>query len=213
MNKQLAKENWRNFFRQMVGLPKIYPVKVKRSEEAKKYPLIQIKKHGDVGYDICATETVVVPPMSSRARAQYTQYKMAIAEQEKKLITADSDALVERYERNIENLKKAMYDVLPRVMIPTGIKLEMSDNIWCTVEARSSASGRFLITPDSIIDSGYRGEFFAIVFNIGYEPQTIKAGERVCQLVFHEKVLIDPVEVDELSKSDRGEGGFGSTGK
>ena len=62
MNKQLAKENWRNFFRQMVGLPKIYPVKVKRSEEAKKYPLIQIKKHGDVGYDICATDTVVVPP-------------------------------------------------------------------------------------------------------------------------------------------------------
>ena len=117
------------------------------------------------------------------------------------------------YMEKADRYHKEAMDCLPRAMIPTGIKLEMPDNIWCTVEARSSAGGRYLITPDSIIDSGYRGEFFAVVFNIGYEPQTINVGDRVCQLVFHEKTLIKPIEVDELSKSERGETGFGSSGK
>ena len=117
------------------------------------------------------------------------------------------------YMEKADRYYKEAMDCLPRAMIPTGIKLEMPDNIWCTVEARSSAGGRYLITPDSIIDSGYRGEFFAVVFNIGYEPQTINVGDRICQLVFHEKTLIKPIEVDELSKSERGETGFGSSGK
>ena len=48
MSLQTAKCNWQNFFRQMVGLPKMYPVKVVRDEKAKQFPLIQIKKAGDV---------------------------------------------------------------------------------------------------------------------------------------------------------------------
>ena len=214
MSLQTMKLNWQNFFRQMVGLPKMYPVKVVRNEKAKQFPLIQIKKAGDVGYDVYATESVTIPAPTPN---QFSKYTRLMTMHDRCLKTAKNNKYDEKafqmYMEKADRYHKEAMDCLPRAMIPTGIKLEMPDNIWCTVEARSSAGGRYLITPDSIIDSGYRGEFFAVVFNIGYEPQTINIGDRVCQLVFHEKTLIKPIEVDELSKSERGETGFGSSGK
>ena len=214
MSLQTMKLNWQNFFRQMVGLPKMYPVKVVRNEKAKQFPLIQIKKAGDVGYDVYATESVTIPAPTPN---QFSKYTRLITMHDRCLKTAKNNKYDEKafqmYMEKADRYYKEAIDCLPRAMIPTGIKLEMPDNIWCTVEARSSAGGRYLITPDSIIDSGYRGEFFAVVFNIGYEPQTINVGDRICQLVFHEKTLIKPIEVDELSKSERGETGFGSSGK
>ena len=214
MSLQTAKYNWQNFFRQMVGLPKMYPVKVVRNEKAKQFPLIQIKKAGDVGYDVYATESVTIPAPTP---VEFQNYTRLITMYKRCLKIAnnnnDDEEMFQFYMEKADRCHKEAMDCLPRAMIPTGIKLEMPDNIWCTVEARSSAGGRYLITPDSIIDSGYRGEFFAVVFNIGYEPQTINVGDRVCQLVFHEKTLIKPIEVDELSKSERGETGFGSSGK
>ena len=214
MSLQTMKLNWQNFFRQMVGLPKMYPVKVVRNEKAKQFPLIQIKKAGDVGYDVYATESVTIPAPTPN---QFSKYTRLMTMHDRCLKTAKNNKYDEKafqiYMEKADRYHKEAMDCLPRAMIPTGIKLEMPDNIWCTVEARSSAGGRYLITPDSIIDSGYRGEFFAVVFNIGYEPQTINVGDRVCQLVFHEKILIKPIEVDELSKSERGETGFGSSGK
>ena len=198
----------------MVGLPKMYPVKVVRDEKAKQFPLIQIKKAGDVGYDVYATESVTIPAPTPN---QFSKYTRLMTMHDRCLKTAKNykydEKAFQMYMEKADRYYKEAMDCLPRAMIPTGIKLEMPDNIWCTVEARSSAGGRYLITPDSIIDSGYRGEFFAVVFNIGYEPQTINVGDRVCQLVFHEKTLIKPIEVDELSKSERGETGFGSSGK
>ena len=214
MSLQTMEYNWINFFRQMVGLPKMYPVKVVRNEKAKQFPLIQIKKAGDVGYDVYATESVTIPAPTPN---QFSKYTRLMTMHDRCLKTAKNNKYDEKafqmYMEKADRYYKEAMDCLPRAMIPTGIKLEMPDNIWCTVEARSSAGGRYLITPDSIIDSGYRGEFFAVVFNIGYEPQTINVGDRVCQLVFHEKILIKPIEVDELSKSERGETGFGSSGK
>ena len=214
MSLKSMKYNWQNFFRQMVGLPKMYPVKVVRDEKAKQFPLIQIKKAGDVGYDVYATEAVTIPAPTPN---QFSKYTRLMTMHDRCLKTAKNNKYDEKafqmYMEKADRYHKEAMDCLPRAMIPTGIKLEMPDNIWCTVEARSSAGGRYLITPDSIIDSGYRGEFFAVVFNIGYEPQTINVGDRICQLVFHEKTLIKPIEVDELSKSERGETGFGSSGK
>ena len=214
MSLKSMKYNWQNFFRQMVGLPKMYPVKVVRDANAKQFPLIQIKKAGDVGYDVYATESVTIPAPTPN---QFSKYTRLMTMHDRCLKTAKNNKYDEKtfqmYMEKADRYYKEAMDCLPRAMIPTGIKLEMPDNIWCTVEARSSTGGRYLITPDSIIDSGYRGEFFVVVFNIGYEPQTINVGDRVCQLVFHEKTLIKPIEVDELSKSERGETGFGSSGK
>ena len=208
------KYNWQNFFRQMIGLPKMYPVKVVRNKKAKQFPLIQIKKAGDVGYDIYAIESVTIPAPTPNQFSKYTRLMIMHDRCLKKAKNNKHDEeMFQMYMEKADRYHKEAIDCLPRAMIPTGIKLEMPDNIWCTVEARSSAGGRYLITPDSIIDSGYRGEFFAVVFNIGYEPQKINVGDRICQLVFHEKTLIKPIEVDELSKSERGETGFGSSGK
>ena len=158
----------------MIGLPKMYPVKVVRDEKAKQFPLIQIKKAGDVGYDVYATESVTIPAPTPN---QFSKYTRLMTMHDRCLKTAKNNKYDEKtfqmYMEKADRYYKEAMDCLPRAMIPTGIKLEMPDNIWCTVEARSSAGGRYLITPDSIIDSGYRGEFFAVVFNIGYEPQTM----------------------------------------
>jgi len=62
------------------------------------------------------------------------------------------------------------------------------------------------------IDSGYRGDIGVIVYNAGHNPVTIEHGERIAQIVLNEVPIMRFVEVKKLTESDRGEGGFGSTG-
>lgn len=199
---KIAKNNWKNFFKGMVGMPKSYEVKIVRNEKAKQYPMLQIKKAGDVGYDLPCTESIKIPASRPDQIAGYEKYiKMA----DKAFARGDK-------EKSNEYQEKAL-GYLSRTVVPTGIKLEMPNNMWCTLEARSSTSKRMLITPDSIIDAGYRGELFGVVFNLGHKDIEVEAGDRLVQVIFHETVLADFKEVNELSKSERGESGFGSTGK
>lgn len=202
----VAKTNWINFLRQMVGLPKTFPVKIERTDKAKRYPLIQVKKEGDVGYDLPCIENIVVKAPTAEQRARY-DYHMSEVERLNQIKLKDKNivALIAEHE------EKAL-ECLPRTVIPTGIKLEMPNNIWCTLCARSSTSNRLLITPDAIIDAGYRGELFAVVFNLGYRDLHVKAGERLVQVIFHERTLATMIEVDRVGTSQRGESGFGSTG-
>lgn len=202
LDLRMAKMNWRNFFRQMIGLPKSYEVKIVRNELAKQYPLMAIKKAGDVGYDLPCVEDIVIPA-STKEQIEAFESWMYVAEE------AELSGKVAEAERYRENALQH----LSRTVIPTGVKLEMPNNIWCTLEARSSTSKRMIITPDSIIDAGYRGELFGVVFNLGHQDIHIKAGDRLVQVIFHETVLADFKEVDTLSPSERGETGFGSTGK
>lgn len=197
----VAKNNWKNFFRGMIGLPKSYEVKIVRNEKAKQYPMLQIKKAGDVGYDLPCTEDIIVPASSEEQIAEYERY-MRIA----------NKAFTRGEQKRGEECQRRALKHLSRTVVPTGVKLEMPNNIWCTLEARSSTSKRMLITPDSIIDAGYRGELFGVVFNLGHEDLHVKAGDRLVQVIFHETVLADFKEVDKLSESERGESGFGSTG-
>jgi len=201
MGLREAKMYWRNFFRQAVGKSKIVPVKVVRNEEAKEFPLIHIKKEGDVGYDLPAIRRTIIPAPNNAQRQEFIG-AMRRAERYREL---NNRELAETWE------KKA-YASLPRVVIPTGIRLEMPNNVWCSIEARSSASSKMLITPDAIIDAGYRGELFAVVFNLGFSDYVVERGERVVQVIFHERLEAEVIEVDELSDSQRGESGFGSTG-
>ena len=210
MNLQIAKQNWKNFFRGMVGMQKSYAIKIERTEEAKKFPLLAVKKDGDVGYDLPSVKDVTIKACTPSQMEEYQYYQRMID----KMRNSDyrSNAIKKSREATIEELEKKALECLPRTIIPTGIKLEMPNNIWCTINARSSASKKMIITPDSIIDAGYRGELFAVVFNIGYEDLHIKAGDRIAQVIFHERVLVDIEEVDKVSPSERGESGFGSTG-
>lgn len=102
-----------------------------------------------------------------------------------------------------------------RYLLPTGIRLEIPEGYWASIEARSSTSKRSLIVPKGVIDEGYRGELFAQIINVGNAPATIEDGDRVIQLIMHKRHIKDftIVEVDELSASERGESGFGSTGQ
>lgn len=102
-----------------------------------------------------------------------------------------------------------------RHLLPTDIKLEIPEGYWVAVEARSSTSKQSLIVPKGVIDEGYRGEIFAQIINVGTKPVEIHHGDRLVQLILHKNETNDLVveEVDELSPSERGESGFGSSGK
>ena len=104
---------------------------------------------------------------------------------------------------------------LERVLIPTGIKIELPVEYEAQVRARSGLSikhGITLINAIGTIDSDYRGEICVGLVNISNEEYTINPEDRIAQLVIMpiEKAQIEVT--DELSDSERGEGGFGSTG-
>lgn len=102
------------------------------------------------------------------------------------------------------------------VMVSTGISLEIPDGYWIAIEARSSTSKRCLLCPKGVIDTGYRGELFACLINVGKETQYIHHGDRLVQIILQKNVtqdISDIIEIDELSKTERGDTGFGSSGQ
>ena len=104
-----------------------------------------------------------------------------------------------------------------KAVIPTGIAIALpSPELGAFVFARSGLAikhGIGLLNAVGVIDSDYRGEVCVGVINQLTEPYTINPGERIAQLVILPVSLIEPVEVDELDETERGAGGFGSTGK
>lgn len=104
-----------------------------------------------------------------------------------------------------------------RAMIPTGLAMAIPTAEWVgLVYARSGLAVRHGITLSNsvgVIDSDYRGEIRVGLCNLGQEPYTVQPGERIAQLVIS-PVLLPPVEeANELDSTERGTGGFGSTGK
>ena len=102
------------------------------------------------------------------------------------------------------------------VFIPTGIALEVPKGCAGLVYARSSMGAKRGLAPANkvgVIDSDYRGEITVALHNHGSQPQTVSHGDRIAQLLIV-PVLAPPFEEAEaLSDTDRGTGGFGSTGK
>lgn len=100
--------------------------------------------------------------------------------------------------------------------VSTGIALEVPVGCAGLVFARSSLGAKRGLAPANkvgVVDSDYRGEIKVVLFNHGSEPQTINPGERVAQFVITPVVTPTYVEAEELEETDRGIGGFGSTGK
>ena len=103
-----------------------------------------------------------------------------------------------------------------RRAVATGLVLELPAGLECQVRPRSGLALRHGIAlPNSpgTIDSDYRGELRVILANLGAEPVRIARGDRIAQLVFARFEAPEVVETAELSGSERGEGGFGSTGR
>ena len=105
---------------------------------------------------------------------------------------------------------------LERVLVPTGIKIEIPIEYEAQIRARSGLSvkhGITLINAVGTVDADYRGEVCVGLVNISKEEYTIKPDDRIAQMVIArvEKAQIEVTT--ELADSERGEGGFGSTGK
>ena len=105
---------------------------------------------------------------------------------------------------------------LQRVLVPTGLFIELPVGHEAQIRPRSGlAAKKGLSIPNSpgTIDSDYRGEIKVILINLSNEPQTIEPEERIAQMVIarYEQIQWEPT--DSLSDSERGAGGFGSTGK
>lgn len=100
--------------------------------------------------------------------------------------------------------------------IPTGIALEVPKGCAGLVYARSSLGTKRGLAPANkvgVVDSDYRGEIRVVLFNHGKEPQTVENGERVAQFLITPILTPQYIASDSLSDTDRGIGGFGSTGK
>jgi dUTP pyrophosphatase len=105
---------------------------------------------------------------------------------------------------------------LERTMVPTGLFIALPDGTEAQVRPRSGLAAKFgisVLNSPGTIDADYRGEIKVILVNLSNEPFVINPGERIAQMVVakYEKVEWDEVEV--LDETERGEGGFGSTGR
>ncbi len=103
-----------------------------------------------------------------------------------------------------------------KAVIPTGIAIALpSPELGAFIFARSGLAikhGIGLLNSVGVIDSDYRGEVCVGLINQLKEPYTIQPDERIAQMVIMPVSLIQPIEVDELDETERGTGGFGSTG-
>jgi dUTP pyrophosphatase len=102
-----------------------------------------------------------------------------------------------------------------RALVPTGLVLELPPGCEGQVRPRSGLAVRHgvtLINSPGTIDSDYRGELRVALVNLGTEPFTVRRGDRIAQLVVARLAEIEWQEAADLATSDRGDGGFGSTG-
>ncbi|MGB3719156.1 MAG: dUTP diphosphatase [Hyphomicrobiaceae bacterium] len=102
-----------------------------------------------------------------------------------------------------------------RALIPTGLVLELPPGMEAQVRPRSGLALRHGITvlnSPGTIDSDYRGEVKILLINLGESPWEIQRGERIAQLVFQRVERAELVEVAVVNQTQRGAGGFGSTG-
>lgn len=99
------------------------------------------------------------------------------------------------------------------VIIPTGVSLELYAGMEAQVRPRSSMSRRGIMIPLGTIDSDYRGEIGVVAFNASSGTLHIAKGDRIAQLVFAQVFHPTFELADELSTTERGSGGWGSTGR
>jgi len=115
------------------------------------------------------------------------------------------------------NIDAAMHlKSMERCLVKTGLFLELPRGVEAQVRPRSGLAlkkGITVLNSPGTIDADYRGEVGVILINLSKEKFTIQPGDRIAQLVFAKHEQADFKLVESLSETDRGEGGFGSTGQ
>jgi dUTP pyrophosphatase len=105
---------------------------------------------------------------------------------------------------------------LERKLIPTGLFIELPEGYEAQIRPRSGLAikkGITVLNSPGTIDADYRGEICVILVNLSNEPFVVEDGERICQMVIAAHAQAEWVAVKVLTETERGEGGFGHTGK
>ena len=103
-----------------------------------------------------------------------------------------------------------------RALVPTGLRIALPEGYEAQVRPRSGLALEHGVTlPNSpgTIDADYRGEIGVILMNLGQEPFVVEPGDRIAQMVVAPVARVAWSEAEELDATERGEGGFGSTGR
>lgn len=104
-----------------------------------------------------------------------------------------------------------------RVLVPTGISIELPSSEYvaliCARSGMAFKRGLALANGIGVIDSDYRGELLVAIINTGNIDQIIEPGDRIAQLMILPVITPVYIEADEIGETERGAGGFGSTGK
>jgi dUTP pyrophosphatase len=104
---------------------------------------------------------------------------------------------------------------MQRAMVPTGLFIELPEGFEAQIRPRSGLAAKHgisIVNAPGTIDADYRGEIRVLLFNISDEPFVIENGERIAQMIIARYEKAELMEVESLEESERGEGGFGSTG-
>ncbi|MBO4536991.1 MAG: dUTP diphosphatase [Bacteroidales bacterium] len=105
---------------------------------------------------------------------------------------------------------------LERAMVPTGLYIELPAGYEAQIRPRSGLAAKHgisIVNAPGTVDADYRGEIRVILVNLSNEPFTIEPGERIAQMVVARHEQVEWESVETLTESERGSGGFGSTGK
>ena len=126
--------------------------------------------------------------------------------------------IVNGQEKKLNELETEEYELQPleRVLCPLGFATAIPQGYYAAVVPRSGLAlweGISICNTPGTIDAGYRNEWGAIVVNLSNKPVKLHKGEKICQLIIRKLVDYTFEECDILPESDRGLGGFGSTGK
>lgn len=111
--------------------------------------------------------------------------------------------------------KPITLDPLQRELVPTGLYIELPAGYEAQIRPRSGLAfkhGISIVNSPGTIDADYRGEIKVLLVNISNVPFTIEDGERIAQMVVAKHETVEWKETFELSNTDRGAGGYGSTG-
>lgn len=138
-----------------------------------------------------------------------------------RIITLNSNAILPRY-AHINDAGMDLFSTEDAIVLPgeiklihTGIAIELPNDVEAQIRPRSGLalkSGITVLNSPGTIDAGYRGEIGIIIINHGKESFEICVGTKIAQMVITPIIHATIQEVNELEESDRGVGGFGSTG-
>ena len=113
---------------------------------------------------------------------------------------------------------ESLVEIMPHEtkMIGTGLRIQPPPGYFGAIFARSGLATKQGLRPSNCVgvcDEDYTGEYIVGLYNDSNTIQTVEPGERIAQLIFLPYISVNMIEVDELEKTERGDGGFGSTGK